>query len=99
MSEVPELEKTIIKGFEFKIQLAAVSNLENPNLAALIDAKIVEIIEENKVKKVMTKSYDSYQAANESRQLWIEEGFKDAFIVFYKNGVRVPASAVKLYAE
>lgn len=92
-------DKLIREGFEFKIQLAAVSNLENPNLAALIDAKIVEIIEEDKVKKIMTKSYDSYQAANESRQLWIEEGFKDAFIVIYKNGVRVPTAALNLNAE
>ena len=92
-------DRLIREGFEFKIQLAAVSNLENPNLAALIDAEIVEIVEENKVKKVMTKSYDSYQAANESRQLWIEEGFKDAFIVIYKNGVRVPTAALNLNAE
>ena len=92
-------DRLVREGFEFKIQLAAVSNLENPNLAALIDAEIVEIVEENKVKKIITKSYDSYQAANESRQLWIEEGFKDAFIVVYKNGVRVPSSALNLNTE
>lgn len=90
VSEVPELEKTIIKGFEFKIQLAAVSNLENPNLAALIEAEVVEVIEEKTIKKIMSESFDTYEAANESRQLWREEGFKDAFIVVYKDGVRVP---------
>lgn len=87
--KVPQFEKAEKKGFEFKIQLAAVSNLENPNLAALIEAKVVDIVEDKSIKKIMSKSFNSYEAASESKQLWVEEGFSDAFIVVYKDGVRV----------
>lgn len=91
----PEPDVKVKKGFEFKIQLAAVSNLENPNLAALIEAEAVEIITEKTIKKVMSKGFDSYKAANESKQLWVEEGFTDAFIVVYKNGIRVSMADFK----
>lgn len=93
--KVPELEKDIKESFEFKIQLAAVSNLENPNLAALIETKVVDIIEEKTITKVMSKSFNSYEAANKSKQLWIEEGFTDAFIVIYKDGIRISMKEFK----
>ena len=64
--KVPELEITKTQAFEFKIQLAAVSNIENPNLAALIETKVVDIEEEGKVKKIMSKSFNSYDAAGEN---------------------------------
>lgn len=97
--KVPQLDNSKTEGFEFKIQLAAVSNLENPNLAALIEVEAVEIVEEKTIKKVMSKSFDSYQAAKESKQLWVEEGFTDAFIVIYKDGVRVSMEAFKAATE
>lgn len=97
--KVPQVKETVKKGFEFKIQLAAVSNLENPNLAALIEAEAVEIVEGKTVKKVMSKSFNSYEDANESKQLWVEEGFTDAFIVVYKDGIRVSMEEFKAAAE
>lgn len=78
--------------FQFKVQLAAVSNTENPNLAALIKAGKVKIVVDNDIKKIMSEGFDSYEAANESKQKWIEAGFTDAFIVVYKNGKRTTMS-------
>lgn len=97
--KVPQLEKTGKERFEFKIQLAAVSNLENPNLAALIETKVVDIVEGTTIKKIMSKSFSSYEAAKVSQQLWVEEGFTDAFIVVYKDGNRVSMKEFKAATE
>lgn len=74
--------------FEFKVQLAAISNVENSNLAALIEADKVEIVEENGVKKVVSKGFKTYEEATAAKQTWIAAGFTDAFVAVYKNGVR-----------
>jgi N-acetylmuramoyl-L-alanine amidase len=74
--------------FEFKVQLAAISNVENSNLAALIKAGKVEIIVENGVKKVVSNGFKTYEEAVAAKQSWIEAGFSDAFVAVYKNGVR-----------
>ncbi len=74
--------------FVFKVQLAAVSNTENANLAALIEKNAVEIIEENGIKKIMSKRFNAYELAVADKQKWIDAGFIDAFIVVYKDGIR-----------
>jgi N-acetylmuramoyl-L-alanine amidase len=81
--------------FEFKVQLAAISNVENSNLAVLIEAKKVEIIEENAVKKVVSKGFKTYEEAVAAKQTWIEAGFTDAFVAVYKNGVRTTMTDYK----
>lgn len=96
---VPDPKEVENKGFEFKIQLAAVSNLENPNLASLIDGQIVEIVADKNIKKVMSKSFYSYQAADTTKQLWREKGFKDAFIVVYKDGEQISMKDFKALTE
>jgi N-acetylmuramoyl-L-alanine amidase len=78
--------------FEFKVQLAATSNVENSNLAALIEAGSVEVIVENGVKKVVSKSFETYEEAVVAKQIWIQVGFTDAFVAVYKNGVRTTMS-------
>lgn len=77
-----------VRVFEFKVQLAAISNVENSNLAVLIKAGKVEIIEEKGVKKVVSKGFKTYEEAVAAKQTWIAAGFTDAFVAVYKNGVR-----------
>ncbi|NJN77334.1 MAG: N-acetylmuramoyl-L-alanine amidase [Saprospiraceae bacterium] len=76
------------RNFEFKVQLAAISNVENSNLAALIEADKVEIIEENGVKKVVSEGFKTYEEAVAAKKSWVEAGFTDAFVAVYKNGIR-----------
>jgi N-acetylmuramoyl-L-alanine amidase len=75
--------------FEFKVQLAAISNVENSNLAALIEANKVEIVAESGVKKVVSKGFKTYEEAIAAKQTWVKAGFTDAFVAVYKNGIRI----------
>jgi N-acetylmuramoyl-L-alanine amidase len=84
-----------VRLFEFKVQLAAISNVENSNLAALIEASKVNIVEENGVKKVVSRGFKTYKEAVIAKQTWVEAGFKDAFIIVYKNGIRITMADYK----
>lgn len=77
-----------VRVFEFKVQLAAISNVENSNLAALIEANKVEIVTESGIKKVVSKGFKTYEEAAAAKKSWVEAGFVDAFVAVYKNGVR-----------
>jgi N-acetylmuramoyl-L-alanine amidase len=84
--------------FEFKIQLAATTQLENSNFAALVaQNEQLEILEEGKMKKLLAKGYTTYEAALLGKADWKKAGYSQAFVVVYKNNVRTTMADYKAY--
>lgn len=84
--------------FEFKIQLAATTQLENSNFAALVaQNEQLEILEEGKMKKLLAKGYTTYEAALLGKADWKKAGYLQAFVVVYKNNVRTTMADYKAH--
>lgn len=82
--------------FEFKVQLAATTQIENSNFAKLVaENKQLEILEEGKMIKLVAKGYATYEAASAGRLNWKKAGYSEAFVVIYKNGVRTTKADYK----
>jgi len=86
--------------FEFKVQLAATSQLENSNFAELVAKnKQLEILEEGKMIKLLAKDYATYEAALLGKVDWKKSGYPQAFVVVYKNGVRTTMADYKAHLK
>lgn len=82
-------------GVEFKIQLAVTSKLQNIKKAPWTTVRDLEIIALKKGYRYLAKGFSSYKETATAKQKLRRVGFKDAFIVAYKNGKRMSIEAAK----
>ena len=78
-----------IKGLVFKVQLGASSKLHNLKTAPWNKVKGIEIQKINKIHKYLVGEYKTYTDGAKAQRYWRKNGFKDAFVVAYKDGKRI----------
>lgn len=82
-----------LKGVVFRVQLGAYSKkLSNTTFNNV--GIVIEIRTENELYKYLTSSTSSIQDAVKHREHLWKKGYKDAFIVAYKDNKRVPLASV-----
>ncbi|MCH2081790.1 MAG: N-acetylmuramoyl-L-alanine amidase [Saprospiraceae bacterium] len=85
-----------LRNIQFHVQLAASPSpidLDIPKWQNL--GYLVEITKENGLYKYQARNFSNFQQANEARKLLQTKGFKDAFVVSYKDGQRIPIETAK----
>ncbi len=84
-----------IKGVVFKVQLGASPKLHNLKKAPWNKVKGIEIQKIKKIHKYLVGEYKSYSDGAKAQRHWQKNGFKDAFIVAYKDGKRISVQEAK----
>ena len=80
-----------LKDIQFHVQLAASPSPLNTNTAKWQNlGYLIEITLENKLYKYQARNFPSIQEAIIAKRRLQNKGFKDAFVVSYKNGKRIP---------
>ena len=73
----------------FRVQLAASIQKSNLKEGIWASVKGVECLKIGTSYKFLVGTYPTLNAAVEQQQHWRKNGFKDAFIVAFKNGQRI----------
>ncbi len=78
-------------GIRFCVQLAASPKPLDTQSAKWTNIKyLVEMVKEDNLYKYQARNFDSHEQASDARLELQRLGFSDAFIVAYKNGVKMP---------
>ncbi|MEM1328030.1 MAG: hypothetical protein AAGI23_18870 [Bacteroidota bacterium] len=85
-SSTNEMSGTDMVGVIYRVQIGA---FEKPLNGSVVDADNVNVQAEDDLKKVQVGKLRDYQSAIDLRDQLRKMGVKDAFIVPYKDGVRV----------
>ena len=88
-------EADVSQGVVFKVQIAATHNPINLKDKNYKDLKVTKENMENGLFKYTTGSFADYSLAAGLQKELIAKGFKDAFIVAFLNGKRVPIDKIK----
>lgn len=83
-----DLSGTMEKGIVFKLQVGAFEKVKLPD--DLKDAKNLATENNSNVQKILLGKFRDYDMAKKFQGYLKEMGIKDAWIVSYKDGVRVP---------
>lgn len=75
------------EGIVFKVQIGAYSQLEVPENVK--EAKNMSLETSNDMKKIIVGAFRNYEKANQLKEFMRTMGVKDAWIVSYKDGIRV----------
>ncbi len=76
------------KGIIFKLQVGAFEKVKLP--AGLDDAKNVALEEKANVQKILLGKFRDYNQAKKFQGYLKEMGIRDAWVVSYKDGIRIP---------
>ncbi len=99
VKETPAPAITSSKGIEYKVQIRATDKPLSKNDKAF---KLVDHLKFEKVKgvyKYVAGPYEDYDMAQKIMKKAKRDGYKDAFIVVYKNGERLTPAAAKVYMK
>jgi hypothetical protein len=83
-----DLSGAVEKGVVFKLQVGAFEKVKLPE--DLNDAKNLATEDKSNVQKILLGKFRDYDMAKKFQGYLKEMGLKDAWIVSYKDGVRVP---------
>lgn len=96
------LEPSTVKnntGIVYKVQITVSSQLLNIKLKPYNTIKNITFEKQNNLYKYMAGNFSSYSDARREQEEMRKLGFKDAFIVVYKQGVRLNATDAKAYLQ
>lgn len=85
-----------LRNIQFHVQLAASPspmNMSDPKWQNL--GYLVEVTRESGLYKYQARNFSSFQQANEAKILLQSKGFRDAFVVSYRDGQRIPIETAK----
>lgn len=83
------------KGIVFKLQLGASSKVIDTSRTPWNKVEALEVIQLNGINKYLVGTFDNYAACAQLQQYWRKHGFKDAFIVAFKDGQPISVSKAK----
>jgi len=87
--EVKVVEKVINKGIYYKVQIGAFNQLPKDvvekNLSQMTDAEMLSSYGEDTWLKYFVGNESSYGSAKNLKEIMIQAGFTDAFIVTFEN--------------
>lgn len=86
-------------GVNFKIQIAVTSQMVNIRQAPYNNIKLITFEKVNNMYKYLAGNYSNYDEVKSELDKIKSHGFKDAFIVVYKQGVRLNANDAKIYLQ
>lgn len=87
-----------IKGIVYKVQLAAGSKPIETKTGSWVHVDKIEVVKDGKMYKYLSGNYYSYASCLKTQKNLKSKGFKDAFIVAYKDGKKISVSAAKKIA-
>ncbi len=89
----PEIDTdAVVMGVVFRVQIGAYSKRQISG--ALDTSENLELEESEAVQKVVVGQFREYEPAKELRDQLREMGVKDAWVVSYRDGIRVPIEEV-----
>ena len=83
----------------YKIQIAVTSKKLNIGIRPYSSIKELSYEKHNNIYKYLSGSYTNYKDAKEELEIVRRLGFKDAFIVVYKQGDRLSPSDAKIFMQ
>lgn len=86
-------------GIIYKIQFAVTSQMLNIKQAPYNSIKVVTYDKQGSLYKYMAGNYSNYNDVKTELEKMKKSGFKDAFIVVYKQGVRLNTAEAKTYLQ
>lgn len=86
-------------GIQFKVQIAVTSQMINVKQNPYNSIKAITYEKQGNLYKYMAGNYSNYNDAKQELENMRKLGFKDAFIVVYKQGSRLNASDAKAYMQ
>lgn len=86
-------------GVLFKVQIAVTSQMINVKQNPYNSIKAITYEKQGNLYKYMAGNYSNYNDAKQELENMRKLGFKDAFIVVYKQGTRLNASDAKAYMQ
>lgn len=86
-------------GIVYKVQITVSSQLLNIKLKPYNTIKNITYEKQNNLYKYMAGNFSTYSDAKREQEEMRKLGFKDAFIVVYKQGVRLNATDAKAYLQ
>lgn len=92
-------EEVSPNGINFKIQIAVTSQLINIRQAPYNNIKTITFEKVNSMYKYLAGNYTNYGEVKKELDRIKTLGFKDAFVVVYKQGVRLNANDAKIYLQ
>lgn len=95
----PATPVTNTGGVLFKVQIAVTSQMINVKQNPYNSIKAITFEKQGNLYKYMAGNYSNYNDAKQELENMRKLGFKDAFIVVYKQGSRLNASDAKAYMQ
>ena len=96
----PEVKSnTTNSNVNFKIQIAVTSQMLNIRQAPYNNIKSLSFEKVNNMYKYLAGNFNNYNEVKDELDKIKSLGFKDAFIVVYKQGLRLNANDAKIYLQ